>query len=742
MAKILVADDNSNVQKTVVLALADLGVEIFSVNNGEAAVRKLPEVSPDLILADIFMPVRNGYEVCEYVKKDSRFARIPVVLLVGAFDPLDEREAQRVRADGILKKPFVPTDPLINMVKTLLDRALGEQLVAVTAPKTAVATKTKGGSNEIAELHPAAPEASKESAIPGPPPPIKPVAFVDGEPPVAFVKLLETPAREAVPPNTGMIETIDDEQVLTSSRPATLGDPVFWRNDPPEQEREAEEPQEPQEPASVSQSPEARPWNQGEDPLPRREHAILLQPIEPLELVRDEADEASSNVVDSQSVELDPAAQAPLTVDSGKPGDLAANPIEWMATAPPEHPGEVSEPIPGWSELTPEVSDTIRGAETTNQSEVLEQVSAPEPVEPSEHVPTPVLVPILTLPSADAPGKTSEIHAQASVTSALPVSPQPAPLRPKSGVEPGSSSESAAAEAHSIPEEKWADLAESLHSDGSDLAARLKKLVSAPPATPAIPASAQTASWLPKPEVAPGSPSQSAVETAHSIPRQDWADLAQSLHFDVSKLVTHPNESVPAPATPGVPDSGQGAVPLRKPEVAPSSPAHSTEDTVRSTPRQNWADLAESLDPGTTKNESGSVPVATIPVFPTPAQVASWLPKPEAVLDSPPQTDKEPVRSIRRQDWAELAESVRSDASKMTTHQNRSEPTSAPEMASGNSQRALTGTAEISPPDPALVEAVVQRVLEKMRPQVVDIITKEFLRPIVQALVHREIEKH
>jgi hypothetical protein len=44
-------------------------------------------------------------------------------------------------------------------------------------------------------------------------------------------------------------------------------------------------------------------------------------------------------------------------------------------------------------------------------------------------------------------------------------------------------------------------------------------------------------------------------------------------------------------------------------------------------------------------------------------------------------------------------------------------------------------------PDPALVEAVVQRILDKMRPQVVEIITKEFLRPIVQALVHREILK-
>ena len=68
------------------------------------------------------MPVRNGYEVCEYVKKDPRFSHIPVILLVGAFDPLDEKEAHRVGADGVLKKPFVPPDPLIAMVTSVLKK--------------------------------------------------------------------------------------------------------------------------------------------------------------------------------------------------------------------------------------------------------------------------------------------------------------------------------------------------------------------------------------------------------------------------------------------------------------------------------------------------------------------------------------------------------------------------------------------------------------------------------------------
>src|SRR6266852_2724262 len=132
VARILVADDNSNIQKMVSLALKDQGIDVVAVGNGEAAVRKISDLRPDLVLADVFMPVRNGYEVCKFVKEDSSLAHIPVILLVGAFDPLDEQEAQRVGADGVLKKPFVPPDPLISMVKSALQRASAAQAAAVT----------------------------------------------------------------------------------------------------------------------------------------------------------------------------------------------------------------------------------------------------------------------------------------------------------------------------------------------------------------------------------------------------------------------------------------------------------------------------------------------------------------------------------------------------------------------------------------------------------------------------------
>src|SRR3974390_106586 len=129
------------------LALKDQGIDVVAVGNGEAAVRKISDVKPDLVLADVFMPVRNGYEVCRYVKEDSSLSHIPVILLVGAFDPLDEQEAQRVGADGVLKKPFVPPDPLISMGKWALTGAgvlVGnEPAPAGKAPEVAAAPMPK-----------------------------------------------------------------------------------------------------------------------------------------------------------------------------------------------------------------------------------------------------------------------------------------------------------------------------------------------------------------------------------------------------------------------------------------------------------------------------------------------------------------------------------------------------------------------------------------------------------------------
>jgi CheY-like chemotaxis protein len=204
VAKILVADDNSNIQKMVGLALKDQGIDVVAVGNGEAAVRKISDIHPDLVLADVFMPVRNGYEVCKYVKDDRTLSHIPVILLVGAFDPLDEQEAQRVGADGVLKKPFVPPDPLISMVKSALQRAgvpLGNEPAVSEKTPVAGARVAKEVLGPVASAKLAAvtavPEAEVEPALgtfstPGP----ASVKFAAGNEPLAFGSLLETPEVE------------------------------------------------------------------------------------------------------------------------------------------------------------------------------------------------------------------------------------------------------------------------------------------------------------------------------------------------------------------------------------------------------------------------------------------------------------------------------------------------------------------------------------------------------------------
>jgi CheY-like chemotaxis protein len=206
VARILVADDNSNIQKMVGLALKDQGIDVVAVGNGEAAVRKISDIRPDLVLADVFMPVRNGYEVCQYVKSDTSLAHIPVILLVGAFDPLDEQEAQRVGADGVLKKPFVPPDPLISMVKSALARAgvsiggappvprVQEEPLRVAemiAPRAASSARTPSVA-PVQEFPSVESEPIEEEAAALPPP----VKIDAGSQPLAFGSLLESPSAQ------------------------------------------------------------------------------------------------------------------------------------------------------------------------------------------------------------------------------------------------------------------------------------------------------------------------------------------------------------------------------------------------------------------------------------------------------------------------------------------------------------------------------------------------------------------
>ena len=297
MARILVADDNSNIQKMVGLALKDQGIDVVAVGNGEAAVRKISDLKPDLVLADVFMPVRNGYEVCQYVKMDPSLAHIPVILLVGAFDPLDEQEAQRVGADGVLKKPFVPPDPLISMVKSALLRA-GVAHGNVSAAKTPELEVMKGTDlltpssaslmgtppPPMPTLAPAIAPLDQESFVDDVPARPEPVRIDSGSQTVAFGSLLETPAEEK-----------DDDVAFLPPVHPELATERDWRDPDTEETNEEEEEEKPapawrredaESYADAGSTSGSKDWRSGSfEQIAKKTPAESWEPVEKPELV-------------------------------------------------------------------------------------------------------------------------------------------------------------------------------------------------------------------------------------------------------------------------------------------------------------------------------------------------------------------------------------------------------------------------------------------------------------------------
>lgn len=147
--RILLADDSLTIQKVVELTFADSDYRLTCVSNGRLALEKVREQPPDLILADVVMPEKNGYEVCEEIKRDPATSSIPVVLLAGTFEPFDRERAKRLGCDAIVSKPFDSRE-LYRKV---------ESLVAARLQPAAASAPTPTPSPEPATASPLAPAA-------------------------------------------------------------------------------------------------------------------------------------------------------------------------------------------------------------------------------------------------------------------------------------------------------------------------------------------------------------------------------------------------------------------------------------------------------------------------------------------------------------------------------------------------------------------------------------------------------
>ena len=117
--RVLLADESSTIKKVIQLALQDFGVDVKSVAVGLDVVPVVRSFRPDIVLTDILLAKRNGYEVCEDLKKDPELRNIPVILMWSGFMEIDEGKARAAKPDRRLEKPF-DAETLRKLVRELV----------------------------------------------------------------------------------------------------------------------------------------------------------------------------------------------------------------------------------------------------------------------------------------------------------------------------------------------------------------------------------------------------------------------------------------------------------------------------------------------------------------------------------------------------------------------------------------------------------------------------------------------
>jgi CheY-like chemotaxis protein len=152
--RLLLADDSLTIQKVVNLTFSDEGFDVQTVGDGDSALAAIRETAPDIVLADVNMPGADGYSICELLRGNETTRQIPVILLVGSFEPFDEEKAGQVGANAFLTKPFQSIRQLISQVNELLDATPSTNgHVESEQPEAEAATQPPPPNDDIESLY-------------------------------------------------------------------------------------------------------------------------------------------------------------------------------------------------------------------------------------------------------------------------------------------------------------------------------------------------------------------------------------------------------------------------------------------------------------------------------------------------------------------------------------------------------------------------------------------------------------
>jgi CheY-like chemotaxis protein len=157
---VLVADDSLTIRKVIGMVLSNEDMQVTLVDNGLEAIQRARDSRPDVVVADVMMPGKSGYEVCQAIKQDPSTSHIPVMLLAGTFEPFDENRARASGADTHIAKPF-ESQAFIDKVRGLVGLAPGQAMIPTYGP-----VSTTGP----VAARPAAPAGPGQGAPSGPPP--------------------------------------------------------------------------------------------------------------------------------------------------------------------------------------------------------------------------------------------------------------------------------------------------------------------------------------------------------------------------------------------------------------------------------------------------------------------------------------------------------------------------------------------------------------------------------------------
>jgi len=342
--RILLADDSITIQKVIELTFSDEDFEVVTVGNGRLAVERAEEVQPDVVLCDIIMPEKDGYEVCQFVKQNPRLAHVPVLLLTGAFEPFDQEKASRVGADGSLAKPFEP-QTLIAKVKELLaqtgQRAPAAAAAVAPAPRPAPAAPPAAAAPPRPAPPPAAPPTPVAPPRPAPPPPV-------AAPPVVAAPAA-APKAPVQAPTSEPSFVPDESDGSPRGGPEVVWEPYQAASNPPTEEAFPEE-------VTFAPAPEESFPNQAPEESLVGGESPSAEPPNPFDTVPSFADVEEVTAAEAPSMDVaadmfmsepEPSMEPPVPADEAFIGGVEAEavvPVDAMADeafiseAPAEHP--------------------------------------------------------------------------------------------------------------------------------------------------------------------------------------------------------------------------------------------------------------------------------------------------------------------------------------------------------------------------------------------------------------------